>query len=92
MAKEDIMSLNEEILQNRAVPAQDTSGNPVFEEKTCECCDDPLLFAMRDNYRDFSVGLFTILQCLRLAEKEGHVPTLSESWWVQLAIRYNLKL
>lgn len=69
--------------------------NPAFasgeiEEKTCERCDDPLLFTMRDNHHDFAMGLFTVLQCLRLAEKEGHVPSLPESWWVQLAVRYNL--
>ncbi|MDR2572763.1 MAG: XRE family transcriptional regulator [Desulfovibrio sp.] len=79
-------------MDNPAIPVRDASGQISAEEKFADCCADPLLFAMRDNYHEFVMGLFTILQCLRLAEKEGHVPSLPEGWWVQLAIRYNLKL
>jgi hypothetical protein len=53
-----------------------------------DCCSDPLLFAMRDNHHQFSMGLFTILQCLRVAEKEGHVPPLPEGWWTSVEYSY----
>lgn len=78
--------------KNQAFPLTDASGTATAEAKTCDRCDDPLLFAMRDNYHEFSMGLLTILQCLSLAEKEGYVPSLPEAWWVQLAVRYNLRL
>ncbi|MBQ4132968.1 MAG: hypothetical protein IJD04_04445 [Desulfovibrionaceae bacterium] len=62
------------------------------QENSCDYCNNPILFAMQDNYHQFSMGLITILQCLKLAEDEGHVPKLPGDWWVQLANRYNLEL
>lgn len=85
LINEDPINATDEVVQNEA-------HCTAAEEKTCEHCDDPLSFAMRDNYHEFSMGLFTVLQCLRLAETEGHVPLLPEDWWVQLAVRYNLRL
>jgi hypothetical protein len=79
-------------IDNPAVPVRDGAGNVSAQEKFTDCCANPLLFAMRDKYHDFSMSLLTILECLRLAEKEGHVPPLPEGWWVQLANRYNLRL
>lgn len=81
------MSKNE-FLDNRAdlLP----SGNSV-SDNTCDHCDDPLLFAMRDNHHDFSIGLFTVLNCLKLAENEGAVPKLPDDWWIDLANQYRLK-
>lgn len=81
-----------EVMQNKACKVVTESGTPAVQEKTCNHCDDPLLFAMKDNYHEFSMGLFTVLQCLKLAETEGHVPLLPDDWWIQLAIRYDLNL
>lgn len=50
----------------------------------CENCDESLVFAMRDNYHEFSLGLRTILKCLEVAEKEGYVPKLPPEWWFML--------
>ncbi|MEG1404256.1 MAG: hypothetical protein RSC52_02015 [Oscillospiraceae bacterium] len=47
----------------------------------CENCDESLVFAMRDNYHEFFLGLRTILKCLEIAEKEGYVPKLPPEWW-----------
>ncbi|MDR2819018.1 MAG: XRE family transcriptional regulator [Desulfovibrio sp.] len=80
------------LLKNPAVPVRDESGTIPAKEKFSDCCADPLLFAMQDNFHQFSMGLFTILQCLRVAEENGHVPHLPEDWWVQLAVRYNLRI
>jgi hypothetical protein len=79
-------------VDNPAVPFRNESGTITAKEKFSDCCADPLLFAMRDKHHEFFMGLITILQCLRVAEENGHVPHLPEDWWVQLAVRYNLRL
>lgn len=64
-------------------------GDPV-SDNICDHCDDPLLFAMRDNHHQFAIGLFTILNCLKLAEEDGAVPKLPDEWWIDLVNRYRL--
>ncbi|MGL4208562.1 MAG: hypothetical protein ACRCTY_04165 [Candidatus Adiutrix sp.] len=73
------------VLKNRA-----TSDKNVVLHNDCEKCDDPLLFAMQDKFHQFSIGLFTILNCLKLAEKDGAVPNLPDEWWILLANRYRI--
>lgn len=63
-------------------------GVIVGEPKYPDCCDDTLMFGMRDNHHAFSIGLSTILECLRYAEREGEVPRLPEGWWNLLETRY----
>ena len=72
------------VLENRASLC-DAASTEVF----CPSCDEALVFAMRDNHHDFSIGLGTILECLVLAEKHGHVPALPDQWWVQIGRRYD---
>ena len=48
----------------------------------CECCCEELVFAMQDTQHQFSIGLFTILDCLKIAEKQGYVPPLPDDWWL----------
>ena len=43
-----------------------------------ECCSNHLLFAMRDNYHEFTIGITTILECLRAAADQGAVPPLPD--------------
>ncbi|MGL4209598.1 MAG: XRE family transcriptional regulator, partial [Candidatus Adiutrix sp.] len=75
------------VLKNRA-----TSDKNVISHNDCEKCDDPLLFAMQDKTHQFSIGLFTILKCLKIAEKEGALPRLPPDWWWSLENRYHLNL
>lgn len=75
-------------IDNPAVPVRDESGTLSAEEKFSDCCADPLLFAMRDKYHEFTMGLFTVLQCLRLAEKAGHIPPLPMGWWASVEYTY----
>lgn len=66
-----------EIFKNRA-----ENDKCRFSDVTnCDTCNETLVFAMKDNYHEFSVGLRTILQCLSIAEKEGYVPPLPPEWW-----------
>ena len=55
------------------------------------CCDNFLLFALRDNYHEFSMGIKTILECLMVAENRGAVPELPPQWWIQVMGRYDLQ-
>jgi hypothetical protein len=71
-----------EIYQNRAVP--EDSPQSCQDVTDCPCCLEELVFAMKDNYHQFSIGLSTILSCLAIAEKKGYVPKLPYEWWSRL--------
>lgn len=62
--------------------------NKLVDHSDCEYCKEDYLFAMKDRYHEFSVGLRTILDCLEMAEKEGAVPKLSDQWWLDVKNRY----
>ena len=71
-----------EIFENRATLQ---SEDPVTQDCTdFECCREELVFAMQDNEHQFSLGLYTVLRCLAIAEKEGYLPPLPDEWWVQV--------
>lgn len=63
--------------------------NTIEDHSDCEACQEDYIFAMKDKYHEFSIGLRTILDCLELAEQEGAVPKLSEEWWIQVQNRYD---
>jgi hypothetical protein len=70
---------------NRAGPPD---GEVKAETLLGDCCSDPLVFAMRDRHHDFSIGLLTVLKCLKVAEQEGFVPPLPEDWWPSVKYAY----
>ena len=77
---------NKEIFENRA---ELKGGNQHIKDCTdYECCREELVFAMEDTEHKFSLGLFTVLECLLIAEKEGYVPTLPADWWLQVRGHY----
>ena len=80
---------HDEILKTRAALA---AGGERIKANDCERCEDPLLFGLKDRNHEFSLGLSTVLECLKLAEKEGAVPKLPPDWWWRLEDRYRLKL
>ncbi|MCL1999723.1 MAG: hypothetical protein FWG65_13270 [Turicibacter sp.] len=60
-------------------------------QQECEICDEPIIFALATkNGENFSVGLTTILKCLKTAENEFHIPPIDSEFW--LAIRNDYKL
>lgn len=67
-----------EIFENRV-----TYQNKATENQ-CPNCDEPLVFALKDKYHEFSMGLSTVLQLLLVAEKQGYVPKLPSEWKVQI--------
>lgn len=74
-----------EIYQNRAEGKRNGNGKMVGTDHTlCQECEEPMVFAMRDKHHEFSIGLSTVLECLRAAEAEGCVPPLPPEWWFAL--------
>lgn len=70
-------------LENRA-----QANLATLNEHKCPICQEELIFEMKDKHHDFSLGLVTVLQCLRLAEENGYVPKLPTEWWVQVHLCY----
>lgn len=81
---------HDEILINRVKFDQD--GHDLAAENHCECCGEPLLFALQDKEHQFSMGITTVLQCLRLAEQRGFVPKLSMQWWFDVKKNYRVEI
>ncbi len=74
------------ILANRA---DNISGKAPHEG--CANCEEELFFAMQDNEHNFSLGLRTVLHCLKLAESNGNIPPLPSKWWISVNNRHGLK-
>ncbi len=72
---------SDEIYFNRAKIEE---NNPAQDCTECDCCNEELVFAMKDKYHEFSIGLTTILRCLAIAQQEGYVPKISDDWWNSL--------
>lgn len=77
---------HEKVLQNRA----DLTGEKVEEHFGCDECCEQILFKMKDNHHEFSMGVETVLNCLRIAEEKGAVPKLSSDWWILVMDRYRI--
>ena len=72
------------IYENRATLEQ----GGVIDHTPCDRCMEDFVFAMKDNYHSFSIGLTTILQCLFIAEQEGCVPELPRDWTITVISRF----
>lgn len=69
-------------LENRVTPVRSENGK-ICAKDVIENDDvvEQLVFAMKDKTHDFTIGLDIIIECLKIAEDEGCVPKLPESWW-----------
>ncbi|WP_061292169.1 hypothetical protein [Azotobacter vinelandii] len=76
---------HDEVLQNRAEFRSDE-----VREADEQCCGNHLIFALRDRHHDFSLGIATVLQCLRFVEEQGAIPELPDEWWIAVRGRYCL--
>lgn len=56
----------------------------------CDSCSNQLLFAMRDEHHEFTLGITTVLECLMAAEDQGAVPVLPAEWWSAVISHYKL--
>ena len=76
---------NKEIFENRA-----KLNAPKADINNCDNCDNPVVFALKDNYHTFSLDLITVLKCLKMAEQENVIPELPGEWWNTIKITYKI--
>lgn len=57
----------------------------------CESCFEQVVFSLRDNHHEFSVGLTTILECLAFAISQGELPKLPRSWCADVEHALNVE-
>lgn len=60
------------------------SINKIF----CDNCGENLIFTFKKDETLFHIPLSQILECLLIAETEGEVPHIDESWWNSLESIY----
>lgn len=60
------------------------SINKIF----CDNCGENLVFTFKKDETLFHIPLSKILECLLIAETEGEVPEIEESWWNELEELY----
>ncbi len=54
----------------------------------CDNCGENLIFTFKKDETLFHIPLSKILECLLIAEAEGEVPEIEESWWNELEELY----
>jgi hypothetical protein len=64
---------HEKIFFNRA-------GVKSAEQIHCESCFEQVVFTLRDNHSEFSLGLSTVFECLAFAIGNNDLPKLPSSW------------
>ena len=84
MSNQEKLNQTEMFLKNPA----ELTGEALVEP--CVNCSETIYFALQDNERTFSIGLQTVLQCLRFAEEQGEVPKLPQEWWHAIIHKYRL--
>ncbi len=57
----------------------------------CENCFEQVVFLLRDNNHEFSMGLKSVLECVMFAIKNGHLPELPLSWLASVDDVYRTK-
>lgn len=64
---------NKEIFFNRAEVEK-------AQQISCDNCFENVVFLLKDNQHEFSMGLSSVLECLAFAIKNGDLPKLPLSW------------
>lgn len=60
------------------------------EEIYCDNCFEQVVFFLKDNEHEFSMGLSTVLECLLFAVRNGDLPKLPSSWISNVSRVYNI--
>lgn len=66
------------------IAKDETRINKIF----CDNCGENLIFTFKKDETLFHIPLSKILECLLIAEAEGEVPEIEESWWNELEELY----
>ena len=60
----------------------------IIDHMDCDDCTEGYVFLMRQDDREFGIGLTTVLAALAFAEREGAVPELPADWWIKVRNQY----
>ena len=60
----------------------------IIDHMDCDDCTEDYVFLMRQDDREFGIGLTTVLAALAFAEREGAVPELPADWWIKVRNQY----
>ena len=60
----------------------------IIDHMDCDDCTEDYVFLMRQDDREFGIGLTTVLACLAFAEHERAIPPLPPEWWIGINRRY----
>lgn len=52
--------------------------------------EEQLYFVMRDQHHEFTVGLISLLECIKFAENQGELPKIPEEWWITVRDHYQI--
>ncbi|WP_208423017.1 hypothetical protein [Latilactobacillus fragifolii] len=73
---------------NQANPLLKNGQWQIEDHTQGQDCSEALLFMMKDRDHEFALPLSVVLSCLRVAETEGYVPSLSDNWWIDVKNAY----
>lgn len=62
------------------------------ERMCCDHCFEQIVFALKDQNHEFSIGLTTVLECLEFAISQGELPKLPRSWCYDVEHTLNIEL
>ena len=62
------------------------------EQIACDKCFEQVVFSLKDNYHEFSIGITTVLECLAFAIYQGNLPKLPRSWCADVERALNITL
>ena len=60
----------------------------IIDHMDCDDCTEDYVFLLKQDGREFGMGLTTVLSMLALAEHEGAVPELPADLWLKVSRRY----
>ncbi|QDF68703.1 hypothetical protein FJQ87_18540 (plasmid) [Shewanella sp. SNU WT4] len=78
---------------NQVTPLTDNALNKSLEEwlNTPDHDDGPK-FELNYNGSPVFIDMFTLLQCLKIAEHAHHIPKINASWWLEIIRQYPIEV
>ncbi|RJX68633.1 hypothetical protein DZ860_16690 [Vibrio sinensis] len=62
------------------------------EIPTPQDVDPSSKFVIDNGVTQTMISVDVILQCLRIAERQGDIPSLPQEWWFPLMARYQIRM
>ncbi len=89
---------NENTLSERPLdlelPSLLTEAELADFKEWCETpkCDESPKFELEYNGAPVFIDMFTLLQCLKIAEYTHHIPPIDSAWWLNISKQYPIEV